>query len=356
MAEQSAPSPDILLEELKETLQVQEHAEERLRMAEEQQPKAEDPGQRAEKAKVGLDELRIREEKVEQREKELRLLPTYAPSPRGDSDHSDHSGPPLSDVNAAARGHKRNHSQVTSSPPQDRARSFASPEQGGQGHAQRTAAPFCTQRCLLGLQKNDVLDDDCPNISCHRQGRETDRHLVSAGEMVRMLKKQLDEDVDDHCEPLGECGASGAPFRLRCKSLGYTIIGKGTTSALWHVVAREAQFYQILRPAQGSAIPVFLGELDMKQTFYLHGAGGIQHMLLMAWGGEPPTKLQWDECPNVRKALKTSHAQIWKLGVRHGDLRRGNVLWNEELSRMLIIDFHKSTLIKEQVSKLKRRS
>lgn len=164
MAEQSAPSPDILLEELKETLQVQEHAEERLRMAEEQQPKAEDPGQRAEKAKVGLDELRIREEKVEQREKELRLLPTYAPSPRGDSDHSDHSGPPLSDVNAAARGHKRNHSQVTSSPPQDRARSFASPEQGGQGHAQRTAAPFCTQRCLLGLQKNDVLDDDCPKI------------------------------------------------------------------------------------------------------------------------------------------------------------------------------------------------
>ena len=95
---------------------------------------------------------------------DIRLLRTYAPSPGGDSDHSDHSGPPLSDVNASSRGHKRNHSQVTSSPPQDRARSFASPEQGGQGHAQRTAAPFCTQRCLLGLQKNDVLDDDCPKI------------------------------------------------------------------------------------------------------------------------------------------------------------------------------------------------
>ncbi|RMZ06321.1 hypothetical protein D0862_04647 [Hortaea werneckii] len=223
---------------------------------------------------------------------DIRLLPTHAPSPGGDSDHSDHAGPPLSDVNATARGNKRNHSQVTSSPPQDRARSFASLKQGGRGHAQRTASPFCTQRCLLGLQKNDVLDDDCPNISCHRQGRETDQHLVSAGEMVRMLKKQLDEDVDDHCEPLGECGASGAPFGLRCKSLGYTIIGKGTTSALWHVVAREAQFYQILRPAQGSAIPVFLGELDIKQTFYLHGADKIQHMLLIAWGGEPPTKLQ----------------------------------------------------------------
>ncbi|KAI6857979.1 hypothetical protein KC338_g6570 [Hortaea werneckii] len=286
----------------------------------------------------------------------IRLTPASAPSPGARQDHSDHSSSSVSDVSAAACGYKRNHSQVTSSPPKDQARSFASPKQDGRGHAQPTASPFCTQRCLLGLQKNDVLDTDCPNISCHRQGRETDRHLVDAGELVRMLKKQLDEDVDEHCEPLGECGATGAPFRLRCKSLGYTIIGKGTTSTLWNVVAREAQFYQILRSAQGSAIPVFLGELDMKQTFYLHGAGEIQHMLLMAWGGEPPTKLQWDECPHVRKALKMSHAQIWKLGVRHGDLRRANVLWNEELNRLLIIDFHKSTLIKEQVSKLRGRS
>ncbi|RMY61649.1 hypothetical protein D0863_11213 [Hortaea werneckii] len=244
----------------------------------------------------------------------IRLTPASAPSPEVRPDHSDHSSSSVSDVSAAARGHKRNHSQVPSSPPQDPARSFALPKQGEQGHVQRTASPFCTQRCLLGLQKNDVLDNDCPNISCHRQGRETDRHLVNAGELVRMLKEQLDEDVDEHCEPLGECGATGAPFRLRCKSLGYTIIGKGTTSTLWNVVAREAQFYQILRPAQGSAIPVFLGELDMKQTSYWHGAGEIQHMLLMAWGGEPPTKLQWDECPIVRKALKKSHAQIWQLG------------------------------------------
>ncbi|RMZ27813.1 hypothetical protein D0859_08121 [Hortaea werneckii] len=53
-------------------------------------------------------------------------------------------------LTGAAIVQSRNHSQVTSSPPQDRARSSASPKQGGRGHAQRMASPFCTQRCLLG--------------------------------------------------------------------------------------------------------------------------------------------------------------------------------------------------------------
>lgn len=280
---------------------------------------------------------------------------TCAPSSGDGLNQSDHSDSSDSDTNAATRGHERIHSQIASSPPQHRIRGFASTRQGGRGHAQRTASPFCTQRCLLGLLNNGFLDDNCPNISCHRQGRETDRHLVSAGEMVCILERQLHETVDQHCESLGGCGATGAPFRLRCKSLGYSIIGKGTTSQLWDIVAREAEFYQILRPAQGSAISVFLGVLDMKQTYFLHGAGEIQHMLLMAYGGEPPTGLQWDECPEVKKAVQKSHAQIWKLWVLHGDLRRENVLWNSELDRMLIFDFHKSTLIKEQVSVLKRK-
>jgi len=169
---------------------------------------------------------------------------------------------------------------------------------------------------------------------------------------VYNLKQQLDKDVDRHCEPFGECGSTGAPFKIRCESYGYTFVGKGTTSSLWHAVSREAQFYQILRSAQGFAVPVFLGSIDMAQSYFLHGAGEIQHMLLMVWGGEPLTQSQWED---KRGAVKKSHARIRELGIRHGDLRRPNTLWNSELNRVLIIDFHKSELIKKQDGMLKRR-
>lgn len=175
---------------------------------------------------------------------------------------------------------------------------------------------------------------------------------MTAVEMVHILKQQLDKDVDHHCEPFGECGRAGAPFKVRCESHGYTFIGKGTTSKLWNIVSREAQFYQILRSAQGSAVPVFLGSIDMAQSYFLHGAGEIQHMLLMAWGGEPLTQLQWQ---NKLDAVKKSHAKIRGLGVRHGDVRRPNALWNSELSCVLIIDFHKSELTKRQTGVTKRK-
>lgn len=91
----------------------------------------------------------------------------------------------------------------------------------------------------------------------------------------------------------------------------------------------------------------------MAQSYFLHGAGEIQHMLLMAWAGEPLTQSQWE---NERNAVKRSHAKICELGVLHGDVRRGNTLWNSELNRVLIIDFHKSELIKWQTGMLRRRS
>jgi serine/threonine protein kinase len=171
--------------------------------------------------------------------------------------------------------------------------------------------------------------------------------------MVHNFKQQLDEDVDSHCEPFGECGRTGAPFKLHNEFYGYTFVGKGTTSSLWHVVSREANFYQILSNAQGSAVPVFLGAIDMAQTYFLHGAGEIQHMLLMAWGGEPLTVSQWQD---KLKHVKKSRARIRELGVRHGDIRPPNTLWNSELNCVLIIDFHKSKLTKGQVGMSKRKS
>ena len=81
---------------------------------------------------------------------------------------------------------------------------------------------------------------------------------------VLSLKNQLDENIDSRI-PLGGCGSYGAPFKLTCMGYGYTVLGKGTTSGLWKEVSREAQVYRVLRKAQGSVVPVFLGTTILAQ-------------------------------------------------------------------------------------------
>ncbi|KAF7589586.1 hypothetical protein BBP40_004046 [Aspergillus hancockii] len=251
---------------------------------------------------------------------------------------------PDSDMDPAPGGRKRGFSQVKSppsSPSVQRSARQTGSRQSESGRYQHSAQ-FCTQRCLLGLQQGGQLDDHCPNVILHRQGRTSSRHLINAKSLVQQIKQQLDKNLDRNCTPMGACGASGAPFKITCTAYGYTVVGKGTTSYLWNEVKREADIYRILWRAQGSAVPVFLGAIDLAQIYFLHGAGQICHMLLMAWGGEPISKTGHIEA--IRHEISRSQKKIRSLGVLHQDLRPDNLLWNAELGRVLIIDFHRSEL------------
>ena len=266
-----------------------------------------------------------------------------------------------SDTNQTA-GHKRRISRVTPSrvTPSPSARRPGRQQESGhdqEDHSRRRAAQFCTQRCLLGLQTGKFLDELCPNVEHHRLGQgEPTQHPISTKDLMLSLKSQLDENID-RCIPLGGCGSYGAPFKLTYTKYGYTVIGKGTTSGLWKEVSREVQVYQILRKAQGSAVPVFLGTIDMEKTYFLHGAGPIRHMLIMGWGGESTATMELTQ--QLRRAIHKSNKEIKACGIIHEDLRRENVLWNEELGRALIIDFHRCTLrcrsAKERLGAAKRR-
>ncbi|PWY92403.1 hypothetical protein BO70DRAFT_348783 [Aspergillus heteromorphus CBS 117.55] len=99
--------------------------------------------------------------------------------------------------------------------------------------------------------------------------------------MLKQVKQQLDENIDHGCAPIGHC-----PFKITCATYGYTVVGKGTTRPLWHQVSREAEIYRVFSRVQGSAVPVFLGKLDLDKFYFVHGAGETRHMLLMAWGDE----------------------------------------------------------------------
>lgn len=254
-----------------------------------------------------------------------------------------------SDSNRAGR--KRGFSQVTSSPSARRAGRQRETGNNQGNQSRHRDAQFCTQRCLLGLQSGGVLDDCCPNVMLHRRSKDDLLHPITSEDLVRLLKAQLDENID-RCTPLGCCGAYGAPFKLTCVVYGYTVIGKGTTSGLWKEVSREAEVYRILRKAQGSAVPVFLGTIDLAKIYFLHGAGEIRHMLVMGWGGESTASMELT--PELLRNIHKSDKEIRALGIIHEDLRRDNVLWNKELGRALIIDFHRFSLKCRPNLKLKR--
>lgn len=255
-----------------------------------------------------------------------------------------------SDSNLAMR-RKRGYSEAMSSPSVQRAarQDKAGNNRGNQ--ARRHNAQFCTQRCLLGLRDYSGLDESCPNVVLHRQHPNDSKHSLTVKGLVRSLKAQIDEDID-RCAPIGPWESYGAPFKLNCATYGYTVVGKGTTSGLWNEVSREAEVYQVLRKAQGSAVPVFLGAIDLAKIYFLHGGGDIRHMLLMGWGGKSTATM--DLIPQLSHEIHRSDAEIRSLGVIHEDIRPGNILWNEELRRALIIDFHRSTLACRPISQRPR--
>ncbi|PYH91091.1 hypothetical protein BO71DRAFT_443423 [Aspergillus ellipticus CBS 707.79] len=224
---------------------------------------------------------------------------------------------------------------------------------------QQHNAQFCTQRCLIGLQNSGNLDYQCPNVKLHQQGGNSPQHLINTESLVQQLREQLDETLDHNCTPFGDCGGFGAPFKITSTTHGYTLVGKGTTLRLWPLVSREVEIYQVLKAAQCSAVPVFLGTIDLSKTYFLHGAGAIRHMLLMAWGGHTLRKdTQVDE--KLQQEITKSSKEILSLGVTHEDLRMQNILWNDELQRAQIIDFHLCQLNPQPVDKklkaLKRAS
>ncbi|KAK8912080.1 hypothetical protein VCV18_012794 [Metarhizium anisopliae] len=78
----------------------------------------------------------------------------------------------------------------------------------------------------------------------------------------------------------------------------------------------------------------------------------------MGWGGESPEEIGAGS--ELWRELDRSVREIRRLGVIHGDLRRENMLWNTEVRRILIIDFHESKSVPrrtiQQIRRAKRPS
>lgn len=75
-------------------------------------------------------------------------------------------------------------------------------------------------------------------------------------------------------------------------------------------------------------------------------------MLLISYAGEPVA-----ESPDqiILQQAKDFEATLAGYRIRHGDLEPRNMLWNQELQRVVFIDFERSTFVSSQGNKPPRR-
>ncbi len=210
-----------------------------------------------------------------------------------------------------------------------------------------TPKQYCTQKCLLGIVRGSQLDETCPNASFHpRVGK---KHAVNRSKFLTLIRKQLSDDLDENCEPLGLQGSRGALFKITLASHGYVFVGKGTVNVFVPDLVHEGKVYQQLAKLQGKAVPVYLGNIDLDKWYYLDVGVRILHMLLMSWGGNLADKDEAvKDMPELPKRIQQTVAEVQQAGINQMDVRPQNLLWNREAQRVMLIDFERAVVIKSR--------
>ena len=206
---------------------------------------------------------------------------------------------------------------------------------------------YCTQACILGLVLRHPIDDSCPNAASHRRSAKGNTHLLTKSKLCTLLRRQLAKTLDENCVDLRLSGARGMLFQLTLASDGYTFVGKGTTEIFVRYLRYERLIYRRLSKLQGSLIPVYLGNIDFDVPLCDLGIC-VVHVLLMSYGGERVEVTSKGQDQEV----KQFEARIAEYGVVHRDIRCPNLLFNQELQRLMFIDFERSTVARKTKRKV----
>lgn len=128
--------------------------------------------------------------------------------------------------------------------------------------------PYCTHKCLLGLENGADLGFACPNYLLH--GSE---HLRKK-DFLRLVRHQLlvETGANASCLPLNIHGARGGLLKIYLGAEGYTFVAKGSEEHNLEHLWNERQIYRRLRNVQGVHVPVCLGLLALKDVYHFSGA------------------------------------------------------------------------------------
>ncbi|KUL81957.1 hypothetical protein ZTR_10980 [Talaromyces verruculosus] len=213
---------------------------------------------------------------------------------------------------------------------------------------ERSVGEYCTQACLLGLVQKSPLDESCPNFSVHKQSSARVKHPITKDDLCCLLRKQLDRSLDQGCECLdrnGLFGDVGVLFKVTLTEYGYTFVAKGVQKANEHDLAHEMKVYSHLVPLQGTNIPVCLGSIALTRPYPLVSMAKVTEMLLMSWAGTSLRYNTWPEDVDIKKETDKTLQTLAQSGVRHGDIRQSNLVWNAERQRVMAIDLQQATII-----------
>ncbi|KKA27602.1 hypothetical protein TD95_001438 [Thielaviopsis punctulata] len=209
---------------------------------------------------------------------------------------------------------------------------------------------YCTQKCLLGLVHDDVLDPNCPNVDLHRKRisdtSRPDHHPIAHSEFLVLLMHQLHVTLDRGFTCLNIYGDHGVLFKVSLLEYGYTFMGKGAPDLYVEYLKKEVAVYNRLKELQGIRIPVVLASLDMNyvERFYPFFGLPMEFFIFMSWGGVDFSKVDQRVCDSdrlQRMATRTLR-KIHECGILHNDVRLSNMLYNEENDKVVMIDFERS--------------
>lgn len=258
-----------------------------------------------------------------------------SPDPSGESDTGQAPTP-------SSPSQQRRKRQRKSSPSRRTTRTSG---QSRYGQSRAPNCQYCTQACLRGLYIQSDLDPRCPNIFSHQKHSGDGRHPLSRRNLVQLVSQQLNRDPDHCCRPLGKRGIHGSLFVVTLDNYGYTFVAKGTEYNSHY----EGDIYSMLQRLQGSAIPVYLGDIFLQErVYFLDHFTTIIHMSLIAWGGEP---IEDESYPEFEAQIQRTKAEVYEAGVEHLDVRCANLLWNEEMKRIMLIDFGRVNILRRSLKR-----
>lgn len=214
--------------------------------------------------------------------------------------------------------------------------------------------PFCTQKCLLGLVRGELLDKQCPNVSLHC-GKQTacdhlHKHPLIFQDWLDILHKQLTVSLGAICKGLGREGNTGFLLYVAPNLHGYTLVAKGTTRDKAPYLRHEATVYQHMRALQGICLPVYLGSLNLIHAYLcedMYGPQELVHLMFLSSAGEDldTDNASEDDIATWTRELCRTVEEVNKAGVIHNSLKPSNMHWNKEVGRLMLVDFERAEIL-----------
>ena len=177
-----------------------------------------------------------------------------------------------------------------------------------------------------------------------RHSSSSSNHELSAETLFDLLRNQLSRSRDHALDHFKIRGGIGHLFRVTLCSHGYAFVAKAVRVDHVPALTREYAIDGKLRPLQAEIIPVCLGLMELETPYILPFPHILPHLILLSYSGADLSSLeglhlQPDE---LRSSAEATVKERQDNGLQHCNVRKGNMLWNSERSRVFMVDFEES--------------